>query len=96
VTVPGLQPERTRLAWRRSVLAAGIPALLLVRLALENRIPAAAVAGAVLWLAFALVAQRRIHAMVDPRPETPPPVATWGAAALVVTFGLVCVYSLLH
>ena len=96
MTAPGLQPERTRLAWRRSVLTAGIATLLLGRLALENRVPTAAVAGTALWLAFALVAQRRIHAMADSPPAAPPPGAAWAAAALVVAFGLVCVYSLLH
>ena len=96
MTVPGLQPERTRLAWRRSVLAAGIPTLLLGRIAVENRAPGVAVAGAVLWLAFALAAQRRIHAMADPRPAAPPPGVAWIAAGLVAAFGLVCVYSLVH
>lgn len=96
MTVPGLQPERTRLAWRRSVLAGGVAALLLIRLALESRVPAAAVGGSLLWLAFALVAQSRIRAMADPEPAAPSPHTAWAAAGLVVAFGVACVLAVLH
>ncbi|MCW3815415.1 DUF202 domain-containing protein [Micromonospora sp. DR5-3] len=50
---PGLQPERTRLAWRRTLLSLTGVTLLLVRLALTGGRPGALLAGlAVLsWLA---------------------------------------------
>ncbi|MGW1271090.1 DUF202 domain-containing protein [Streptomyces sp. NPDC002491] len=64
---PGLQPERTRLAWRRTTLASTVSAVLAVKAALHGG-PSASriVAGALccaLWLAFLLLAHRRIHAL---------------------------------
>ncbi|EEP73819.1 hypothetical protein MCAG_04146 [Micromonospora sp. ATCC 39149] len=43
---PGLQPERTRLAWRRSLLALTVVTVLSVRLALTGDAAGAVLAGA--------------------------------------------------
>ncbi|MDQ0682778.1 uncharacterized membrane protein YidH (DUF202 family) [Streptomyces achromogenes] len=72
---PGLQPERTRLAWRRTTLASTVSAVLALKASLHDG-PSAfgVVAGTLccaLWLAFLLLAHRRIHALA----ATPSPAA---------------------
>lgn len=63
----GAQPERTRLAWRRTVLSGTVCALLLFRLAFSRGLDDAGALALALtmlsWLALLLVAQRRIRAM---------------------------------
>ncbi|MDX2920117.1 MULTISPECIES: DUF202 domain-containing protein [Streptomyces] len=70
---PGLQPERTRLAWRRTTLTATVVALLAGRQALHSgAAPAALVAvalSALAWLGFLRVAHRRVTALGVARPE---------------------------
>ncbi|NGO70107.1 DUF202 domain-containing protein [Streptomyces boncukensis] len=69
---PAAQPERTRLAWRRTTLTYAVSLGLAVRAVLTEGAPAAAVAGVALaalaWLGFLAVAHRRIQQMVTERP----------------------------
>ncbi|MFG3409839.1 DUF202 domain-containing protein [Streptomyces sp. NPDC048142] len=71
---PGLQPERTRLAWRRTTLSATVVALLAVRQALHRgATPAALIAvslSALAWLGFLVVAHRRILWLGVARPAS--------------------------
>ncbi|MFD3328960.1 DUF202 domain-containing protein [Streptomyces sp. NPDC058701] len=61
----GLQPERTRLAWRRTTLACSVAAVLGLRQAMRGPgTPADAVGAGVivlLWLAFLWVAHLRMR-----------------------------------
>ncbi|MFE4796708.1 DUF202 domain-containing protein [Streptomyces sp. NPDC056708] len=70
---PGLQPERTRLAWRRTTLSCTVVALLAVKQALHSGAsPAGIVAvalSALAWLGFLLVAHRRVLGMGTARPQ---------------------------
>ncbi|GGU97302.1 hypothetical protein GCM10010211_75720 [Streptomyces albospinus] len=75
---PGLQPERTRLAWRRTTLSAAAVAVLAGRQLLHSRAPGqleVALTGLVglLWLAFTAVADLRMRAMATGRPAPLPP-----------------------
>ncbi|MFE1310005.1 DUF202 domain-containing protein [Streptomyces sp. NPDC058755] len=70
---PGLQPERTRLAWRRTTLSSTVAAVLAVRTVLHGGPTAVGVVlGALccaLWLGFLWVAHHRIRALAaGPRP----------------------------
>lgn len=70
---PGLQPERTRLAWRRTTLSCTVAAVLAVRQALHHGGTGVAVVAASLtalvWLAFLGVAHRRTLALDTARPR---------------------------
>jgi len=86
---PGLQPERTRLAWRRTTLAGTVAALLAMKSTLRGGTSAASVTvcalcGA-LWLGFLLVAHRRIRVLSATNSPTPlaPRHATTGALLTV-------------
>ncbi|WP_051864949.1 DUF202 domain-containing protein [Streptomyces griseus] len=83
---PGLQPERTRLAWRRTTLSSTVVAVLAVKTALHGGATAAGVAVcalcAVLWLGFLLVAHHRIRTLATT--ARPPALAPGGAGAAVL------------
>ncbi|NWF28569.1 DUF202 domain-containing protein [Streptomyces sp. PKU-EA00015] len=76
---PGLQPERTRLAWRRTTLACTVVAVLAARQASGDAWPAVGLSLAA-WLGFLAVAHRRIGAMDAARPPT---LSLRGAVAAV-------------
>ncbi|MET9971432.1 DUF202 domain-containing protein [Streptomyces sp. NPDC006356] len=83
---PGLQPERTRLAWRRTTLSGAVAAVLAMKSALHGSVSVAGIVVCALccglWLAFLALAHRRIHALAA-SPE-PPPLAPRHATATVL------------
>ncbi|MFF7174184.1 DUF202 domain-containing protein [Streptomyces pseudovenezuelae] len=91
---PGLQPERTRLAWRRTTLSGTVSAVLAVKTALHGGpSPAALIACALccaLWLGFLYLAHRRIHTLTSS--DTPPSLTprTAATAALCTVAMAVC------
>ncbi|MEU9037134.1 DUF202 domain-containing protein [Streptomyces sp. NPDC048352] len=78
----GLQPERTRLAWRRTTLACSVTAVLALRQALHgtgSRVEVAAAAViALIWAAFLWVAHRRVRRLAGPRPPALAPRVALG------------------
>lgn len=68
----GLSPQRTRLAWRRTLLAVTVVALLCVRLAISVGSgvarPLVAAAAMLVWLVALVVTSRRMRALTASRP----------------------------
>uniref|UniRef100_A0AAU2JLC3 DUF202 domain-containing protein n=1 Tax=Streptomyces sp. NBC_00049 TaxID=2903617 RepID=A0AAU2JLC3_9ACTN len=88
----GLQPERTRLAWRRTTLASSVVAVLALRQALRGSGAQVEVAGAavsaLVWLLFLWVAHRRIRALAADRPRTLSRRAALSAVACTVAMAV--------
>lgn len=77
---PGLQPERTRLAWRRTSLSCSVVAVLALKSTLAGGGAYAAGGCALAWLGFLALAQYRVRALVARRP----PAMTARSAAVCV------------
>ncbi|MFE2888216.1 DUF202 domain-containing protein [Streptomyces graminifolii] len=97
---PGLQPERTRLAWRRTTLSSTVAAVLAMRAALHNGAhPSAIIICALcctLWLTFLTVAHHRIRTLTAPGiPPTLPPGQALAAALCTVAVAL-CAAALVY
>lgn len=89
---PGLQPERTRLAWRRTTLSCTVVALLAGRQAVRTG-PSATVLVAVsvsmlAWLGFLGVAHSRVTRMRTARPRTLAPRGALTTVACTVVLAV--------
>ncbi|MEU9235853.1 DUF202 domain-containing protein [Streptomyces subrutilus] len=88
----GLQPERTRLAWRRTTLASCVVVVLALRQALRGSGRPVEVAGAavaaLVWLAFLGVAHRRIRELAAGRPAGLAPRAALGVVACTLALAV--------
>ncbi|MGN9757146.1 DUF202 domain-containing protein [Streptomyces sp. SD31] len=83
---PGLQPERTRLAWRRTTLSGTVAAVLAAKTALHGRLSVVGVVVCALcfglWLGFLALAHRRIRVLASS--AEPAALAPRHAAATVL------------
>lgn len=88
----GLQPERTRLAWRRTTLSCAVAAVLALRQALHKNGSPVGLAGvaviALVMLAFLGVAHRRMRELSAARPTGLTPGAALAATACTVALAV--------
>ena len=95
---PGLQPERTRLAWRRTTLSSTVAAVLAAKTALHGGAsPAGLVMCGVccgLWLGFLLIAHRRIRTLATTAAPTALAPRHATAAVLCTAAMAVCAAAL--
>lgn len=89
---PGLQPERTRLAWRRTTLSCTVAAVLAARAVLkQGPSPAGVLACALcllLWLGFLALAHHRMAALTAARPRRLTAKGAWAAVLCTVALAL--------
>ncbi|CAM5544477.1 hypothetical protein SALBM135S_07910 [Streptomyces alboniger] len=89
---PGLQPERTRLAWRRTTLSCTVAAVLAARAALHRGPGTTGVLACalclLLWLCFLGVAHRRMVALTAARPRRLTAGGAWTAALCTLALAL--------
>ncbi|MFI0941886.1 DUF202 domain-containing protein [Streptomyces sp. NPDC021020] len=94
---PGLQPERTRLAWRRTTLSCAVVAVLAGRQALHGGAYVTLAVGlaALVFLAFLWLAHHRIQQLGFPRPRLLPHAVALAVAACMLAlaaFGAAAVW----
>ncbi|HET6636763.1 MAG TPA: DUF202 domain-containing protein [Streptomyces sp.] len=96
---PGAQPERTRLAWRRTTLSCAVAAALAVRSVLARDAGPAAYAAAALgvlsWLVMLRLAHRRIRALSEGAPagDGRPLLAVALCTLAMTAFGVVLLWT---
>ncbi|MBA8946686.1 MULTISPECIES: DUF202 domain-containing protein [Streptomyces] len=90
---PGLQPERTRLAWRRTTLSTTVVAVLAAKAALAGGGTVAGVVACAVccacWLVFLRIAHRRIRDLAAAvAPGAPVPGYAGGAVLCTVVMAV--------